>query len=138
MDLDSQAEELLSRLHDHLVDDNASELAPEQTSFRTVHFDDWVALFMKYGLALAKLGDHEMVHDMFRHVMVSNTVWPSEERRQALHLCWLSCAIYARDYAKMFDIARWFAATLQFNNEPLRLIASLANGAGFYLSLIHI
>lgn len=132
MDLDSQAEELLSRLHDHLVDDNASELAPEQTSFRTVHFDDWVALFMKYGLALAKMGDHEMVHDMFRHVMVSNTVWPSEERRQALHLCWLSCAIYARDYAKMFDIARWFAATLQFNNEPLRLIASLANGAGFY------
>ena len=132
VDLDSHAEELLSRLHDHFVDDASGELAPEQTSFRTVHFDDWVSLFMKYGLALAKLGEHDVANDMFRHVMVSNTVWPSEERRQALHLCWLACAMYARDHVRVFDVARWFAATLQFSNEPLRLITSLANGAGFY------
>lgn len=49
-DLDSHAEALLSRLRDHLVDEaspEAAELAPEQTSFRTIDFDDWVALFMK-------------------------------------------------------------------------------------------
>lgn len=70
--------------------DDDTEIAPEQTSFRTIHFDDWVSLFMKYGIALAKVGgETEALHDMFRHVIVSNTVWPSEERKLALHLCWL-------------------------------------------------
>ena len=59
-DLDSQAEALLSRLRDHLVDEAAqsaedmAEDAPEQTAFRTIHFDDWVALFMKVCLWRAK------------------------------------------------------------------------------------
>ncbi|KAL4400990.1 transcription factor TFIIIC complex protein [Malassezia pachydermatis] len=137
-DLDSQAEELMSRLRDHMVDEATQQttehdVAPEQTTFRTVHFDDWVALFMKYGIGLAKIGgDDEAIHDLFRHVMVSNTVWPSEERKTALHLCWLACAMYLRDAPRVFDIARWFPTTFQFHNEPLRLIASLANSLGFY------
>ncbi|WFD30193.1 hypothetical protein MSPP1_001210 [Malassezia sp. CBS 17886] len=133
-DLDSHAEELLSRLRDHLVDEASDEdFLPEQNAFRTIHFDDWVLLFMKYGVALAKLGgEEETINDMFRHVMVSNTVWPSEERKVALHLCWLACAMYARDYVRVFDIARWFPTHYQFHNEPLRLTASLANGLGFY------
>lgn len=135
-DLDSHAEELLSRLRDHLVDESGpadgAEIAPEQTTFRTVPFDDWVALFMKYGVALAKLGENEAIDDMFRHVMVSNTVWPSEERKLALHLCWLSCALYARDPVRVFDIVRWLPTHYQFHNEPLRLIISIANGLGFY------
>ena len=135
-DLDSHAEELLSRLRDNLVDESGpadgAEIAPEQTTFRTVHFDDWVALFMKYGVALAKLGENEAIDDMFRHVMVSNTVWPSEERKLALHLCWLSCALYARDPVRVFDIVRWLPTHYQFHNEPLRLIISIANGLGFY------
>lgn len=50
----------------------------------------------------------------------------------ALHLCWLACAMYARDAARVFDIARWFPTHYQFHNEPIRLIASVANGLGFY------
>lgn len=93
-DLDSQAEELLSRLRDQMVDEAVSQEEDardmEQTTFRTIHFDDWVSLFMKYGIALAKVGGEEdAIHDMFQHVMVSNTVWPSEERKMALHLAWL-------------------------------------------------
>lgn len=93
-DLDSQAEELLSRLRDQLVDEAVSHEDEtrdmEQTTFRTIHFDDWVSLFMKYGIALAKVGgEDDTIHEMFQHVMVSNTVWPSEERKMALHLAWL-------------------------------------------------
>lgn len=58
-DFDNHAEALLSRLRDRLVDEatlqsaeNAGEMAPEQTSFRTIPFDDWVALFMKVRLVL--------------------------------------------------------------------------------------
>ncbi|WFC97699.1 hypothetical protein MYAM1_000418 [Malassezia yamatoensis] len=97
-DLDSQADALLSRLRDRLVveatmqsEEENQDIAPEQTAFRTINFDDWVALFMKYAVALAKIGgEDEVINDMFRHVMVSNTVWPSEERKTALHLCWLA------------------------------------------------
>lgn len=133
-DLDSQAEELLSRLRDQMVDEaSAEEGLEEQTMFRTIHFDDWVTLFMKYGICLAKAGgEDEAIHDMFRHVMVSNTVWPSEERKLALHLCWLACSLYARDFTRAFEIARWLPTTYQFHNEPLRLISSLANSLGFY------
>lgn len=135
-DLDSHAEELLSRLRDQMVDEateDVGELAQEQTTFRTIHFDDWVLLFMKYGIGLAKVGgEDDTIHDMFRHVMVSNTVWPSEERKMALHLCWIACALYSRDAMRVFDIARWLPTTYQFHNEPLRLMASLANSLGFY------
>ena len=176
-DLDTQAEELLNRLRDQMVDEAMSDEAAgtqtstnaaenfardhneqEQTTFRTIHFDDWVTLFMKYGIALAKVGNEdEAVNDMFRHVMVSNTVWPSEERKLSLHLCWLgtyslraysttallslthtvltihlACALYSRDFARAFEIARWLPTTYQFHNEPLRLITSLANSLGFY------
>jgi len=93
-DLDSQAEELLSRLRDQMVDEAVSHEDDvrdlEQTTFRTIHFDDWISLFMKYGIALAKVGgEDDAIHEMFQHVMVSNTVWPSEERKMALHLAWL-------------------------------------------------
>lgn len=138
-DLDSHAEELLSRLRDQMVDEVVAQSAmedgfePEQTTFRTIHFDDWVMLFMKYGIGLAKMGgEDDAIDDMFRHVMVSNTVWPSEERKLALHLCWLACALYARDPTRAFEIARWLPTTYQFHNEPLRLISSLANSLGFY------
>ena len=123
-----------------------------------MHFDDRVTLFMKYGISLAKVGNEdEAINDMFRHVMVSNTVWPSEERKLSLHLCWLgtyslraysttallslthtvltiylACALYSRDFARAFEIARWLPTTYQFHNEPLRLITSLANSLGFY------
>ncbi|WFD05863.1 hypothetical protein MVES1_001197 [Malassezia vespertilionis] len=137
-DLDSHAQDLLSRLRDHLVDEatlqaeGMEEVAPEQDTFRTIHFDDWVALFMKYAIGLAKLGEHAAIHDMFRHIMVSNTVWPSEKRKMSLYLCWLACAMYARDHARVFDIVRWFPTHFQFHDEPLRLIASIANAMGFY------
>ncbi|WFD41783.1 hypothetical protein MPSI1_000419 [Malassezia psittaci] len=139
-DLDSQADALLSRLRDRLVveatlqsEEESEDNAPEQTAFRTISFDDWVALFMKYAVALAKIGgEDEAINDMFRHVMVSNTVWPSEERKTALHLCWLACAMYSCDFARVFDVARWFPTHYQFHNEPLRLIASIANGTGLY------
>lgn len=108
LDLDSQAEALLSRLRDRLVDDAAlqsaeemSHDAPEQSAFRTIDFDDWVLLFMKvcalliqYAVGLAKVGDEDdAIHDLFRHIMVSNTVWPSEARKTALHLCWLGTSM---------------------------------------------
>ena len=129
----------MSRLRDQMVDEAVAQSAmedgfePEQTTFRTIHFDDWVMLFMKYGIGLAKMGgEDDTIDDMFRHVMVSNTVWPSEERKLALHLCWLACALYARDPTRAFEIARWLPTTYQFHNEPLRLISSLANSLGFY------
>lgn len=52
-------------------------------------------LLIQYAVGLAKLGgEEEAIHDMFRHIMVSNTVWPSEERKMALHLCWLgTCSL---------------------------------------------
>lgn len=99
-DLDSHAEELLSRLRDQIVDEAVREgsdeaYEPEQSTFRTVHFDEWVTLFMKYGIGLAKLGNEDdAVNEMFRHVMVSNTVWPSEERKLALHLAWLGLFVF--------------------------------------------
>lgn len=40
--------------------------------------------------------------------------------------------MYTRDSARVFDVARWFPTHYQFHNEPLRLIASIANGMGFY------
>ena len=97
-------------------------------------------MLKQYAIGLAKLGEEESIHDLFRHVMVSITVWPSEERKTALHLCWLgtrftsypACAMYTRDSTRAFDVARWLPTHYQFHNEPLRVIASVANGMGFY------
>ncbi|PWN46576.1 hypothetical protein IE53DRAFT_23743 [Violaceomyces palustris] len=107
--------------------------AVEQKTFRGVDIDDWITLFMQYAIVLTKVEeDPELVNDMFSHLLTSNVVWASDERKLSIHLCWIACGLYSRDYDMLFTALRWVANEFQFHNEPLRLALSLIHATGLH------
>ncbi|SPO20909.1 related to transcription factor TFIIIC subunit [Ustilago trichophora] len=153
--ISAQARNLLHRLQDQLVeDDAASDLAdgseagdadssrtraepgPKQldmSKFRGLPIEHWIALFAKYSFLLVKSGEPiTVVNSLFQGLHTSAVVWGIFDRMLVVQLSWLSCALYARDWPTVWSCVRWMAQEMQFHNLPLRLGASIANATGFH------
>lgn len=151
--ISTQAKNLLHRLQDQLVEDDAtSDLAdgsemgdgdrpraepgPKQldmSKFRGLPIEHWIALFAKYCFLLVKSGEPiGVVNSLFQSLHTSAVVWGIFDRMLVVQLSWLSCALYARDWPTVWSCVRWMAQEMQFHNFPLKLAASLSNGTGFH------
>lgn len=47
-----------------------------------------------------------------------------------IHLLYIGCALYAKDYVKMVTQIKFLTFAYQFHNEPLRILLTLANAVG--------
>ncbi|SNX81647.1 related to transcription factor TFIIIC subunit [Melanopsichium pennsylvanicum] len=153
--ISTQARNLLHRLQDQLVEDDAApdladgsgggdcdsfrpraEPGPKQLDmarFRGVSIEEWIGLFAKYSFLLVKSGEPvSVVNSLFHSLHTSAVVWGIFERMLVVQLAWLSCALYARDWPTVWSGVRWLAQDLQFHNLPLKLGASIANGTGLH------
>ncbi|CDR99742.1 related to transcription factor TFIIIC subunit [Sporisorium scitamineum] len=153
--ISTQARNLLHRLQDQLVEDDAAsehadgsevgdadssrtlnEPGPKQldmAKFRGLPIEHWIALFAKYCFLLVKSGEPmSVVNSLLQSLHTSAVVWGIFERMLVVQLSWLSCAMYARDWPTMWSSVRWLAQEMQFHNLPLKLGASIANATGFH------
>lgn len=153
--ISTQARNLLHRLQDQLVEDDAAsdindseagdaasparqraDPGPKQldmNNFRGLPIEHWIALFSKYSFLLVKLGEPTtVVNSLMQSLHTSAVVWGNFDRMLVVQLSWLSCALYARDWPTVWSGLRWLAQEMQFHNLPLKLAASIANGAGFH------
>ncbi|KAJ1030337.1 hypothetical protein NDA16_001247 [Ustilago loliicola] len=153
--ISTQARNLLHRLQDQLVEDDATsdladgseagdadsakprvELGPKQldmNKFRGLPIEHWISLFSKYSFLLVKSGESMVVvNSLFQSLHTSAVVWNIFERMIVVQLSWLSCALYAKDWPTVWSSVRWMAQEMQFHNLPLKLGASIANGIGFH------
>ncbi|PWN38777.1 TPR-like protein [Ceraceosorus guamensis] len=129
--LDRQANSLISRIRDSLVEDG-HPVDPDAMEFCGVHFDDWLLLFMKYAFVLTKMGNVQEAYEILSHIATVNVFWNSQDYSLVINLTHVACALYARDAYTMLETARQLAVTWQFHAEPLRIVTTLANTLGFY------
>ncbi|EST09947.1 Tetratricopeptide repeat [Kalmanozyma brasiliensis GHG001] len=151
--ISTQAKNLLHRLQDQLVEDEAtsdlgdgseagdasrqrSEPGPKQldmSKFRGLPIEHWIALFSKYCFLLVKSGEPiTVVNTLLQSLHTSAVVWGMFDRMLVVQLSWLSCALYVQDWPTVWSAVRWLAQEMQFHNLPLKLGASLANATGFH------
>ncbi|GAC95566.1 hypothetical protein PHSY_003142 [Pseudozyma hubeiensis SY62] len=155
--ISTQARNLLHRLQDQLVEDDAiSDLAdgseagdagdttrssraepgPKQldlSRFRGLSIDQWIELFAKYCFLLVKSNQPaSVVNSLLQSLQTSAVVWGIFDRMLVVQLSWLSCALYAKDWPTVWSSVRWMAQEMQFHNFPLKLGASLANATGIH------
>lgn len=154
--ISTQARNLLHRLQDQLVEDDAiSDLAdgveggengdrgrprtepgPRQLDMSKFHglpIEHWIALFAKYCFLLIKSNEPiSVVNSLLQSLQTSAVVWGMFDRMLVVQLSWLSCALYARDWPTVWSGVRWLAQEMQFHDFPLKLGASLTNATGIH------
>ncbi|KAI0738457.1 TPR-like protein [Daedaleopsis nitida] len=97
-------------------------------NFRTIHFADWLRLFMHYAFLLTRRGQHELGIEVLRHLLMSNA-FQSRSWQDSVRLGIITCAIHADHFHTVVEQVRKLISAHQFNNEPLRLLlSSLGNG----------
>lgn len=106
---------------------------------------------VQYCIVLTKLGEVSQAYEVCKRLSGSNVVWSHDDREVALSLCHLckkpvadrqcsradavrlaACALYARNFAVVFEGVNRLIVKFQFYTEPLRLANGLANAGGFY------
>ncbi|TFY70716.1 hypothetical protein EVG20_g2295 [Dentipellis fragilis] len=135
--IEATEEDIATRLHIDLEHDRAVHRARKEGSgtqsgavgvFRTISFDDWLELFMRYAFLLSRRGQYEVADEVLRHVIFSNA-YQSRSMQDTIRFAIITCAIHARRWNVVVEQYRKLAGPYQFNNEPLRLLsATLASG----------
>lgn len=73
------------------VDPNDLNVTPDD--FRGISFDDWVDIFCRYAVSLAKRGQARECWPIL-HSMQEANIFFEGRRLQHLHVCWLSKQSY--------------------------------------------
>ncbi|KAJ9647225.1 transcription factor TFIIIC subunit tfc4 [Coniosporium tulheliwenetii] len=105
------------------VDPNDLNVTPDD--FRGISFDDWVDIFCRYAVSLAKRGQARECWPIL-HSMQEANIFFEGRRLQHLHVCWLTCALLLHDERQVCDEIRWFMRHHPYASEPYRLY-SLVN-----------
>jgi general transcription factor 3C polypeptide 3 (transcription factor C subunit 4) len=128
--VDSQANAILARLGDDLLEEGQGRDTYEHSSFRGIKLDDWVDLIMQYAFVLTKVGEFDTAYEVLNRVKKSSVIWTDEERKASIQLCTVACALYAQEYSVAIEAIKFLAFDYQFHNEPLRILLTLANSMG--------
>ena len=101
--ISSQAQSLLQRLQDQMLEDDLEAEHAEipgmdgsihkqldQEKFRGISIDSWIDLFAKYAFVLTKgEEDQDLVNEVMQSLFSSNVVWGNFRRMLTVQLSWL-------------------------------------------------
>ncbi|GAA6000915.1 hypothetical protein JCM10207_004717 [Rhodosporidiobolus poonsookiae] len=122
-DLDADVDQMANRLEATLVPEE--ENAVEETQFRSLGFDGWVDLVLKYSFLLTKAGDVDLAAQVLKHVREASVMRQVRSREEALRFGLVACYVHAGMHNQILDECRWFQNAYALQTEPLRLLLAL-------------
>ncbi|KAJ3085898.1 transcription factor TFIIIC subunit tfc4 [Quaeritorhiza haematococci] len=128
-------DEAMHRLNPEMEENDQYYLPPPKmsempASHQGLTFDEWYEVFIKYAAALTIDSREEEAHEALKAAFDANVFYHNEQRKVALRLHMLAAAIYAKNYARVAEVCRWFLIYKPFANDMFRLYnACLAGGS---------
>ncbi|GAA5826171.1 hypothetical protein JCM11251_007193 [Rhodosporidiobolus azoricus] len=125
-DIDADADQMADRLEQALDAEEVEEQV-EETSFRGLEFDDWVAFILKYCFTLVRSDDIETAAEVIIHVREASVMRQSQSRQQTLRLGMFACYLYAGMHTEALKEYRWLFLAHPNQTEPLRLLCGVVS-----------
>ncbi|KAI9821550.1 MAG: transcription factor TFIIIC subunit tfc4 [Phylliscum demangeonii] len=127
-DIVAAMEAMGNRLQASIERERRANQEPDQpvpTSFRGIDFTEWLDIFLRYALGLAKEGDGSSAYDVISAAHDANVFYHSPDAVFLIHVCWAACAVLVKDDKTVCNVSRWFMRDYQFTTDAYRLHAAL-------------
>ncbi|KAL1615193.1 transcription factor TFIIIC subunit tfc4 [Neofusicoccum ribis] len=98
---------------------DVGEQAPED--FHDIPFDEWLDIFCRYALLLAKHGVNGRCWIVIQAAAGANIFHHDSQREHHIHVCWLACALILRDEEHLCNACRYLIKQHPYSNDAYRL-----------------
>ncbi|KAI9789279.1 MAG: transcription factor TFIIIC subunit tfc4 [Peltula sp. TS41687] len=104
---------------------NGGEKAEIPTTYRNIGFGEWLDIFLRYALCLAKRGETKASYEIINAAYDAVVFYHSSDSVYLIYVCWSACALLAGDDETICNVARWFMKEFQFTTDAYRFHAAL-------------
>lgn len=99
----------------------------ESTHFRSIPFDKWLRVFIKYAYMLAITKRPSESYELLKRAVEANVFYHDIPKKTALKIATIGCGMIAKQDFIIQEGARWLCNFYQFRNDPYRVYAAVFN-----------